>query len=68
MGLLPTWEVINGDSVIRFNGNNPKGSRVRTGAKVRQGISRAPKWAQAKASKAAQRRAKEWIYTETYLK
>ena len=67
MGLRETNEVIDGQAVRRFNGNNPSGSRRYPETETGAGLRRAPRWVQAKAASQAAKRAKEAAYAWRYL-
>ena len=66
MGNRTTKEVIDGVSVIRFNGNNlTSGTRYAQAEVPGKGLRKAPRWVQAKAW--AAKKAKEDDYRRRYL-
>ena len=61
-------EVINGCTVVRYNGNNCSGGRAPGGEGRCPGLKKAPRWVQEKAARsAAQRRIREADYARRYL-
>ena len=61
-------EVINGEIVVRFNGNNCPSGRNRVDAVAgAKGLRKAPSWVQKKAAWAATKRVKEKRYAQLYL-
>ena len=68
VGNRATKEVINGDLVVRYNGNNCTGGGRGGGAPTSpKGLNKAPRWVQKKAKEAVRRKAAEAEYTRRYL-
>ena len=65
MGLKVSVEVINGQAVTRFNGNNPSTSNFRGSTwETSNKSAKITAWRKAKAAKRASR---EWTYARKYL-